>query len=279
MTSDHETEARGAPLRAGCDAHPPSFRVYLAGDMCLESAGRIVGERQLPGPLGRHLLAMLAAEHNRPIGNDELAEEIWHGAPPPAWATSLKAFVSRTRAVITAAGMDGGSLIVGAPGVYRFVLPPGAWVDVDAAKSATHEAEGKLANGDLVGSAQHLFVAKVITNRPFLPGMTGQWLERRRAEFAELRIRALQCSARVNLANDSSTAAVGDAKRAVDADPLREPSWWLLMDAHAAIGDLASAIAAYERCRSTLDQALGIAPSPATRERHAALVARPGVPC
>ncbi len=106
-------------MRAGCDAHAPSFRVYLAGGICLESAGQIVGGRQLPGPLGRHLLAMLAAEHNRPIGNDELAEEIWHGAPPPAWATSLKAFVSRTRAVITAAGMDGGSLIVGARGVYR----------------------------------------------------------------------------------------------------------------------------------------------------------------
>jgi DNA-binding SARP family transcriptional activator len=45
------------------------------------------------------------------------------------------------------------------------------------------------------------------------------------------------------------------------------------MDAHAASGDVASAIQVYERCRSTLDHTLGIVPSLATRERHAALLA------
>jgi len=261
-------------LRSGCELRALPLRVYLAGGIWLEAGDRIVGQQQLPGPLGRHLLAMLAAEHARGIGHDELAEEIWQGAPPAAWAASLKAVVSRARAVITAAGLDGGSLITGAPGVYRFVLPPGGWVDIDAAKSATHQAEGDLANGDLTRSAQQLFVARNITNRPFLPGLTGQWIERRRAGFADLKIRALQCSARVNLATGSFAAAVRDAQRAVDADPLRESSWWLLMDAHAGTRDLASAIAAYERCRSTLAQELGIAPSPATRERHAAILAQ-----
>jgi len=270
------TDAKDARLRAGWHTHAPSLRVYLTGGICLEAGNRIADERQLPGPLGRHLLAMLAAEHARAIGHDELAEEIWHGAPPAAWAASLKALVSRIRAVITAAGLDGGSLIVGAPGVYRFVLPPDGWVDIDAAKSATHEAEGKLANRDLTQSAQQLFVAKLITSRPLLPGMTGQWLERRRTDFADLRIRALQCSARVNLAAGLFPAAVRDAQLAVNGDPLRESSWWLLMDAHAETGDLASAIAAYERCRAILDEELGIAPSPATRGRHAAILARTG---
>lgn len=131
----------------------------------------------------------------------------------------------------------------------------------------------ELANRDLLGAGQQLFVAKLITSRPFLPGMTGDWVERCWAEFADLRIRTLQCSARVNLANGIFTAAVRDAQRGVKADPLRESSWWLLMDAHAAIGDLASAIAVYERYRSTLDWHLGIPPSPATRQRHAALLA------
>jgi len=48
------------------------------------------------------------------------------------------------------------------------------------------------------------------------------------------------------------------------------------MDAHAGTGDLASAIAAYERCRAILDEELGIVPSPATRGRHAAILARTG---
>lgn len=96
----------------------------------------------------------------------------------------------------------------------------------------------------------------------------------RRADFADLKIRTLQCSASVNLAISSFKASARDAQRAVDADPLRESNWWLLMDAHAGTGDLASAITAYERCRSTLARELGITPSPATRERHAAILAR-----
>jgi len=267
------SDAREARLRVSCEMHAPPLRVYLAGGICLEAGDRIVGERQLPGPLGRHLFAMLAADHARAIGHDELAEEIWQGAPPPAWAASLKALVSRTRAVITAAGLDGASLITGAPGIYRFVLPPSGWVDIDAAKSATHEAEAKLANGEPALSAQQLFVAKLITDRPFLPGMTGQWVERHRADFVDLRIRALQCSARANLATGFFAAAIRDAQRAVEADPLRESSWWLLMDAHVGTGDLASATAAYQRCRSTLAQELGIAPSPGTRERQATILA------
>jgi DNA-binding SARP family transcriptional activator len=216
---------------------------------------------------------MLAAEHARPISHHELADELWRGEPPTAWVTSLKALVSRTRAALNACGMPGTTLIVGAPGIYRFILPPRGWVDVDVAKSSTHQAEARLQQGDLEEAANELFVAKLITHRGFLPGMTGEWVERRRGEFAELRLRALQCSARVNLATSSFMDAIRDARRAIDADPLRESSWWLLMDAHAANGDLASAIRAYEHCRSTLDDALGIVPSLATRERHAALLA------
>lgn len=266
-------QATSARLRAGCDANAPALRIYLAGGLQIEAGDRVVSERLLPGPLGRRLLAMLAAEHARPISHHELADEVWQGAPPTAWATSLKALVSRTRAALNTCGLPGTTLIAGAPGIYRFILPPRAWVDIDVAKSSAHEGEAKLQQGELNEAANELFVAKLITHRGFLPGMTGEWVERRRAEFAELRLRALQCSARVNLAAGSFTDAARDARRAIDAEPLRESSWWLLMDAHAASGDVASAIQAYEHCRSTLDHTLGIVPSLATRERHAALLA------
>ena len=48
------------------------------------------------------------------------------------------------------------------------------------------------------------------------------------------------------------------------------------MDAHAAAGDIASALEAYDRCRVTLAEALGVGPSPATRESHESLLARAG---
>lgn len=84
----------------------------------------------------------------------------------------------------------------------------------------------------------------------------------------------LQCSARIELKRGAFSVAARDAEHAVRAEPLQETNWWLLMDAHAAAGDMASAVSAYERCRATLSDALGIAPSAATRERHAALLAQ-----
>jgi DNA-binding SARP family transcriptional activator len=267
-------QATEPDLRDGRQSDGAQLRVYLAGAIALQAGDRLLHDRQLPGPLGRHALAFLAAEHTRAIAHDEIAEEIWRGTPPPAWASSLKALLSRTRSALAAAGFDGGRILVGAPGVYRFILPADGWLDLDAAKSAAHASEAMLSNGDLDRAAREVFVAKLITERPFMPGITGPWLDNRREQFRDLRIRALECSARIELAKGSFTDAVRDASSAVNVAPLREASWWLLMDAHAAAGDLASAIDAYERCRSTLSGSLGITPSAATRDRHTALLAQ-----
>jgi DNA-binding SARP family transcriptional activator len=252
------------------------MRLYLTGEVCVEEADRLLREAWLPGPQGRHVLAFLAAEHARPVGHGELVEELWGTSPPRAWAASLKALVSRIRAALTTAGFDGPRLLVGAPGVYRFRLPVHGWVDLDAARSAAHDAETMLAAGDLDAAAREAFVARLITARPLLPGQTGLWLEHCRRGLADLRIRSLECSARVHIAGGAPARAVRDAQLAVEAAPLREPAWRLLMDAHAAGGDTASALDAFARCRLTLSEALGVGPSPATYERHSALLAEAG---
>jgi hypothetical protein len=59
------------------------------------------------------------------VGHREIADELWDGEPPTSWVTSLKALVSRTRAALAGFGIDGGALLVGAPGMYRF-WPPSA---------------------------------------------------------------------------------------------------------------------------------------------------------
>jgi DNA-binding SARP family transcriptional activator len=252
------------------------MRIYLAGEVCLEAGERLLHERRLPGPLGRHLIAFLAAEHVRAVGHDELAEELWHGSPPRAWTTSLKALVSRIRAILNDAGLDGHRLLGGAPGVYRFRLPDRAWVDLDAARAAVHDAESLLARGDPAGALRAAFVTRLISVRPLLPGRSGTWLEHRRRQLADLHIRALECSARAHIAGGSPERAVRDARLALESTPLREPTWRLLMDAYAAAGDTASALETFARCQLELREALGVGPSPATRERHSALLAQAG---
>jgi DNA-binding SARP family transcriptional activator len=252
------------------------MRIYLAGEVCVEGPGRLLPERLLPGRQGRHLLAFLAAEHRRTIGHDEIAEELWNGDPPRVWMASLKALASRIRTALTAAGFAGAPLLAGAPGAYRLRLPDHAWIDVDAARSAVHNAETLLAAGDLSGAAGEAFVARLIADRSVLPGQTGPWLEQCRRSIAEIRIRALETSAGVHIARGAPSRGARDAQLAVDVSPLREPAWRLLMSAHAAAGDTASALAAFARCQATLRDALGVGPSGPTRELHSTLLAQAG---
>jgi SARP family transcriptional regulator, regulator of embCAB operon len=251
------------------------LRAYVTGEVCIERGELLLRERGLPGPLARHLLALLIAEHDRAIGHDEIAEELWSGSPPKAWRESLKALASRTRAALSAAGFDG-SLIIGAPGVYRFALPKNGWIDLDAARAHVHAAETLLAAGEPLDAARQAFVSRLISARPLLPGRTGPWLERSRRELLAVRIRALECSARAHIARELPVRAIRDAEMVIELAPLREPGWRLLMDAHAAADDVASALDAYARCRTALSDALGVGPSTATRAQHEALLARTG---
>lgn len=259
-------------MQRGWETIAADPRIYLTGDVAIETGGRLLHERQLPGPQGRHLFAMLAAEHARAVGHDELAEELWGPTPPAGWATSLKAVTSRMRSALSAAGMHGGELLTGGPGVYRFRLPARGWVDLDAAHAATHAAETLLRAGDLQGAAAEAFVARLITARPLLPGRSGPWVERRRAQLVDLRVRALECAALARLGLGTPAQAARDARLALEVAPLREPAWRLLMNSLAATGDVASALAAYDRCRVALRETLGVGPSAATRECHAALL-------
>ena len=149
-------------------------------------------------------------------------------------------------------------------------------VCVEAAGGIVHDAETLLAAGDLEGASGAAFVARLITARTLLPGHSGPWLEHCRRRLADLRIRSLECSARAHIAGGAPARAVRDAKLALEAAPLREPTWRLLMDAHAAAGDTASALDAFARCQLTLREALGVGPSRATREHHSALLAEAG---
>ena len=269
-------DSKASGLRFGCDAVTPTMRIYLAGEVCLEVSDRLIHERLLPGPQGRHLLAFLAAEHVRAVGHDEIVDELWQGSPPRAWATSLKALASRIRTVMSSAGVDGQQLLAGAPGVYRFRLPERAWLDLDAASAGVHDAETLLRRGDPQGAVRAAFVTRLITARRLLPGQTGPWLERCRRQLADLRLRALECSAGAHIAGGVPGHAIRDAQLALELAPLREPTWRLLMDAHAAAGDTASALATFARCQLALREALGVGPSAATRERHSALLAEAG---
>jgi SARP family transcriptional regulator, regulator of embCAB operon len=248
-----------------------TLRVYLTGPLCLESGEHLLAETALPGPQGRHLLGYLAAGHERPLSRDELAGELWPAGPPPGWEGSLKSVVSRIRGALARAGLPGHELIRNAFGAYQFRLPRDGWVDVDAAALAVHRAEAALAAGEYDAATGHAYVARLISARPFLPGIEGLWAEGWRRRLRDQRIRAVECMGQAELLRGQVTAAIRSAELVLELDPLRETAWQIMMRAHAAAGNPARALHAYERCRRTLAEELGTAPSARTRATLAEL--------
>ena len=242
-------------------------RIRLCGRLEVELAGERV-EQRLPGRQGPLVLALLAVNRDRPVPRDELIDALWPGRPPADPEEALSALLSKVRQAV------GRDVIVGRREL-TLALPEDAEVDVEQARAASERAAAALAAGDPSTAQAAASEAVAIVGRGFLPGHDTPWVHERRAELADVRLRALEAQAQAGLALGGAHA--GPAERAaaelVREAPLRDAGHRLLMEALAARGEVAEALAAYERLRVLLRDELGTAPGEATRALHARLLA------
>jgi SARP family transcriptional regulator, regulator of embCAB operon len=248
------------------------LRIYLSGSMSIEAGGELFGPDTFPAQQGRVAFALLVGERG-PASRTALAEALWPDRPPAAWETALSSIVSKLRSLLTRAGLDGASSLITRDGCHELRLPSGTWIDHDVAADSIHEAEAALRAGDPARAYGPSAVAHHIARRPFLPGEYGRWVEQRRDKLTSILVRALECRAEVYLWNGEHPLAVEAARDALVVEPFRETAWQLLMRAHAAAGNTAEALRAYERCRSLIADELGVNPSPQTKAVHAELLA------
>lgn len=248
------------------------IRIYLTGRLTVEAGDRLLGPQHFPGQQGRVAFAYLVAERSRPVTRAELAEALWPGRRPPAWGAALSAIVSKLRALLGAAGLDGSTALTGVGGCYELRLPAGSWVDLEAAADSVHEAEAALRAGEPGRAYGPSAVAHHIARRPFLPGEDAPWIEQRRDKLRSILTRALECRAEVYLWNREFPLAAEAARDAVALQPFRESGYRLLMRAHAAAGNAAEALRVYEACRCLIVEELGVDPSRETKAVHAAVL-------
>ena len=105
-----------------------------------------------------------------------------------------------------------------------------------------------------------------ITQRTFLPEADEPW----RLRLADVRLRALEAYAKTCL--ELGGAELPGAERAtrelLELAPLRESGQLLLMRALSASGNVAEALAAYERLRVLLREELGVDPGDAVQDEY-----------
>ena len=233
------------------------LRLYLTGRVTAERDRHVVDEKRLPGRQGPIALVYLALERARPVPIDELADAVWGESLPRAWETALSAIVSKLRSALG----DFGVAVTTVSGRYQLALPAEAWVDIEAARQALDEAEGRVRAGRFRDAWGPGNVAASIANRPLLPGIDIEWAARARQNLQSVRVRALACLASAALSNSEWPLAAQFARTQVELEPFRESGWQQLMRALAGAGNRAEALRAYAQCRALLQKELGVAPS------------------
>ncbi len=159
-----------------------------------------------------------------------------------------------------------------ARGSYELRLPADAWIDIEAAAEAIHEAEAALRAGNPQVAYGPSAVAHHIARRPFLPGEGGAWIDARQDRLRDILLRALETRAEIYLWNSEHSLALQSAKELITLQPYREAGHRLVMRAHAAMGNTAEGLKAYEHCRKLIARELGVDPSPQTKASYETLL-------
>lgn len=243
-----------------------STRVQLCGAFAVELSGRRV-DHAFPGRQGRLLFGYLATFRLQPVPRDVLVEALWGDAPPSGAGAALSVLISKLRAAV---GPD----VLRGRAELSVTLPEPAHVDVEVAMSALHRAESAVALGDWRRAWSPALTAQFVARRRFLPEAEAPWAESWRRRLADVYSRALECyaSACLELGGPELPGAERAARELLEVAPLRETGHQLLMRALAARGNVAEALAAYERLRILLREELGVDPSQAVRDTYTRLL-------
>jgi DNA-binding SARP family transcriptional activator len=246
---------------------PLATRIQLCGRLVVKLDGRRV-EDQLPGGKGRLLFAYLVLNRDRRIGREELLMAVYGEEASPQQHPSLSVLLSKLRGVIGHERLVGRSEI-------DLVLPPYAFVDIEAAREALHRAESYVAAGEWAESWGPAGVAYHVARRPLLQGEDRPWLEEWRRRLEDLEVRGLECfaEARLGLGGPTLPQAEECARRLIELAPYRETGHRILIEALERRGNVAEALRAYDRLRVLLRDELGVAPGPAVQGVHRRLLA------
>ena len=242
------------------------MRVQLCGAFRIDADGRKL-EARLPGRQGRMLFAYLALNRARPVLRDELVGALWPGPAPAQAGASLSILLSKVRAAIAPARLEGRSDL-------GLVLPEHSQVDVEHALESVHSAESAVAAGEWRRAWAPSLAAFLVTERRLLADCDAPWLDEWRRRLDDVLVRSLECHAAACLGTGGAELAAAErsARRLVELSPYRESGYRILMEALAARGNVAEAVRVYDEVRRLFRDELGIVSGASLQEVHKRLL-------
>ncbi|MEU6256697.1 BTAD domain-containing putative transcriptional regulator [Streptomyces sp. NPDC047043] len=225
------------------------------------------------GPRQRRLLLVrLLLEDGRPVSQHTLCRDLWPTDRPAGAASSVRAHISRLRAVLDPVRQGRSTTLVSGPAGYTLKVPAEAR-DTTVFEASVSKAREALRGRQLPTARQEIDAALGLWRGEALAEAAEHAFairERTRLDGALQDAKELQTSILVQQGETEPAIAV--AEGLVLKAPLRETSWALLMRALYAAGRPVEALRRYERFRDMLASELGLDPSPQLRDLHTAVL-------
>ena len=205
----------------------------------------------------RLLLALLLVHAPRVVSPDRLMDVLWEDRRPDDPSAALRTQLSRLRGFLAGAGADG-RLRRGAAG-HGLALEPD---EIDAAVFEDLQSRARAAESPERGLALAEAALALWRDEPFgefhgLPDFIGETLRLRELALGA-RERRVECLLALGRTHD----ALASSEALVHADPLRERSRALAMQAFYQAGRQHEALASFQDYRRRLSEELGLEPSP-----------------
>lgn len=238
------------------------IEVRLLGPFELVIAGQAV---RIGSVKQRAVLALLALQTGKVVSSDTLCQLAWGENQPSSPSATLHSVVSRLRGVLGAGGAQGDAgrdvLRTRDPGWVLDVDPEA----VDALRFArlTALARQRTGRGDVAAGAGDLAEAVGLWRGAALVDIVDAgYLGPQATRLNEARLDAVEDLAEAELSVGQHARALVYLEEHVEAHPLRERGWALLMVALYRLGRQAAALRAFQQLRAVLADELGLDPSP-----------------
>jgi|GEM_PF-258187 len=238
---------------------PAALRIYLLGSPYVTHVDQ---QMSLPGPKALALLAYFALAHMPPT-REQLLALLWPESPSAAARKNLRNTLWAIRQTL---GHD----VVEQVGA-RLALRSTVWIDAVQFEQQSMQTANAHLPVDREAHLRALKAALALYRGPFLDGLVltnapdlELWLTTERERFEQRYLRLLRARVEAHRQAQHWGEVVAVAEQALQHDPLQEPLYRALMEAHTHMGDRVTALRHYADLHALLDRELGVEPLSAT---------------
>lgn len=205
----------------------------------------------------RELLWLLCARDSHAIERESAVELLWPGATLAAGKSRLRVALHSLRSTLSGQCWRGSDVVHTTRDLIH--LDASVRVDVDQLGTLAAEIYADSESACLDRASTQLVD---LYRGPFLDGVVHlDWAQSRREELAALHLDLCVRLGRLALGQGRGDCAIRLARRVVREDPYREAAYRILVAAHQAQGDHASAQRVYDACRARLRADLQVDPA------------------